>query len=256
MWEHVTFKENGRTVFKAHYWPFVAVSVLLLLLTSGTITTQIKNNLDTVISICQATDQTSALNFLYHVQENVAYFTLFDISAGMFSLAIALLVAGPYEVGANRFFLEHTYGQTAPFSRVSVGFTRNYGNVVLTQFLSRLYVLLWTLLLIIPGIVRSYGYFAVPFILAENPDLDHNQVLKLSLEMTNGFKASIFYMHLSFLGWMILSALTFDLVGIFYAYPYLYAVNAEMYRFLREEALKNGVASPDELPGTMPMGFL
>ena len=65
--------------------------------------------------------------------------------------------------------LEHSAGKKAPFSRVGFGFQNNYGNVVLTQFMRALFTFLWSLLLIIPGIIRGIGYFAVPYILRRTP---------------------------------------------------------------------------------------
>ena len=76
-----------------------------------------------------------------------------------------------------------------------------------------------------------------------------------SLAMTQGHKWDIFVTHLSFLGWLILSAVTFQLVGAFYAFPYMDATNTEMYRWLRQEALRNRLATDAELPGTGPVFY-
>lgn len=125
--------------------------------------------------------------------------------------------------------------------------------MVLTQFLRRLFNALWFLLLIVPGIIRSLGYFAVPFILAENPHLHYRRVIRLSLDMTQGYKWDIFVTFLSFLGWYLLDVCTLGILGIFYVNPYCYATQAEMYRFLRTRALENGIATLEELPGVQPL---
>ncbi len=70
--------------------------------------------------------------------------------------------------------------------------------------------------------------------------------------MTRGYKWEIFVFYLSYLGWFLLSALTLTLAGIFYVYPYRYAAQAEIYRFLRQRALTEGLATPEELPGIHP----
>ena len=138
---------------------------------------------------------------------------------------------------------------TGDMGRIGMGFSVNYGNVVLTQFLRNLYIFLWSLLFVIPGIVRAYGYFAVPYILAENPNMDHKRALELSRQMTMGFKGELFVTDLSFLGWHLLNALTVGILGIFYVTPYLNGTKAEIYRFLRANAIQQGITSPQELPG-------
>lgn len=122
----------------------------------------------------------------------------------------------------------------------------------LTGLFKWLFTLLWSLLFLIPGIIRSFGYFAVPYILAENPNLDHSRALQLSLQMTKGYKWDIFVLELSFLGWFLLSGISFNIAGIFYVNPYYQATLAEAYRFLRENAMANGYTNRSELPGTQP----
>lgn len=230
MWDRITFKATGKANFKANYWPFVAVSVLYALLFGNLLTLNFNNS-------------------SRELSDLISLLAPFAITGFALSFAISLLVANPYEVGASRFYLENTTFHTAPFSRVSVGFSANFGNVVLTQFLRGLYTFLWSLLFIIPGIVRGYGYFAVPYILAENPHIHHKRALELSRAMTMGYKGEIFVTDLSFLGWQILNGLTLGILGVFYVNPYIYATKAEIYRFLRAKAMEQGITSPAELPG-------
>ena len=164
-------------------------------------------------------------------------------------IALHLLVANPFEVGANRFFLEATTFHKGDVGRIGMGFSVNYGNVVLTQFLKNLFICLWSLLFLVPGIVRAFGYYVVPYILAENPNIDHDRALKLSREMTMGYKGEIFITELSFIGWELLNCLTLGILGIFYVNPYRYGAQAEAYRFLRAKAMEKGITNPMELPG-------
>lgn len=230
MWDRITFKATGKANFKANYWPFVAVSVLYALLFGNLLTLNFNNS-------------------SRELSDLISLLAPFAITGVALSFAVSLLVANPYEVGASRFYLENTTFHAAPFSRVSVGFSANFGNVVLTQFLRGLYTFLWSLLFIIPGIVRAYGYFAVPYILAENPHIHHKRALELSRAMTMGFKSELFITDLSFLGWQILNGLTLGILGVFYVNPYIYATRAEIYRFLRAKAMEQGITSPAELPG-------
>lgn len=262
MFDSFTFKANARTTFRRNYWPFVLVLLIPALAAYTDFYPKIYN---LYVQVSQygsystiVTDPAFLVTeepiFLVSEPKGLLFTLLTAFTfAGAFRLLLNLLVLNPYEVGTCRFLLENQ-SAPVPFSRVGFGFTRNYGNVVLVQFLRSLYTVLWSLLFIIPGIVRSYGYFAVPFIMAENPDMDQKDVFRLSLEMTRGFKMDIFVTHLSFIGWFLLSILTLGILDIFYVSPYFYATNAEMYRYIRANALEQGIATPDQLPGIYPEG--
>lgn len=248
MWDRVTFKATGKANFKANYWPFVGVSLLL-----GLVTGAFSVDTPEITYRIQDIDIQSVQDFAYEVYYTVEPFLAmlapFAILSGIGGIALTLLVANPLEVGASRFFLESTTFHKGDIGRLGLGFSVNYGNVVLTQFLRMLFIFLWSLLFLIPGLVRSLGYFAVPYILAENPNMDHDRVLKLSREMTMGFKGDIFITELSFIGWYILNCLTLGILGIFYVNPYIYGTRAEMYRFLRANAIQQGITNNLELPG-------
>lgn len=251
MWDRPLFKKSGKDAFLSNYWPCVGVSVLFLLLVGIDLPSTLHERVQELISLCHTLQLDVLASFLSPLEQITSFLAPISLGSAV-TFLLALLVANPYEVGLRRFFLENTPAQPASFDRVGFGFQANYGNVVLTQFLRNLFTLLWTLLLIVPGIIRSLGYFAVPFLLAENPDLPWKRTIQLSLEMTKGYKWEIFVFYLSYLGWYLLSALTLGLAGIFYATPYCYAAQAEIYRFLRQRALTEGLATPEELPGIQP----
>lgn len=246
MWDRVTFKATGKANFKANYWPFVGVSLLLSLLT-GAFSTDIDT---TEISYhVQNFNLESAQQIIYTIEPFMAMMAPYVALSGVAGIALGLLVTNPFEVGASRYFLESTTFHKGDIGRMGMGFSVNFGNVVLTQFLRNLYIFLWSLLFVIPGIVRSYGYFAVPYILAENPNMDHNRALELSRQMTMGYKGEIFVTDLSFLGWHLLSVMTVGILGIFYVNPYVNGTKAEIYRFLRANAIQQGITNHQELPG-------
>ena len=109
-----------------------------------------------------------------------------------------------------------------------------YGKTVWTLFLMKLYTFLWSLLLIIPGIVKSYEYRMVPYLLADCQDLSTEDAFRISREMMDGEKMNAFILDLSFIGWKILSSITCGLVGLFYANPYEYATDAELFLVLKQ----------------------
>lgn len=159
-------------------------------------------------------------------------------SSGAVSLAVILLDVFLFQmllVGACRFYVENR-DYKAPVSKLLFGFQSGfYGNSVLVMFMKNLFVALWTLLFVIPGIVMSYAYRMVPYILAEQPDIDYREALRISKEMMYGQKWEAFFLDLSFIGWLILGAVTCGIAGIFYVKPYVDATNVELYVTLRED---------------------
>ena len=95
-------------------------------------------------------------------------------------------------------------------------------------------VFLWSLLLVIPGIVASYSYAMVPYLMAENPDLSPREATEHSRAMMNGNRMRLFFLHFSFIGWSILSLLTFG-IGELWLRPYKQAAEAAFYRDLCAE---------------------
>lgn len=95
-------------------------------------------------------------------------------------------------------------------------------------------VILWTLLLIIPGLVKSYAYMLTPYILKDNPEVSAKEASSLSDEMMKGHKFDLFYLHLSFIGWMILSVITCG-IGFLWLMPYMLTAMAGFYEDVKTE---------------------
>ena len=131
----------------------------------------------------------------------------------------------------------------------STGFRRDYGRSVGGMLWMRLFIFLWSLLLLIPGIVKAFAYFATPYLLAEFPHVSATEALKISMRMTDGYKGEIFVLRLTFIGWYLLNVFTFGLLGIFYVNPYYYTTMAGMYQELKMNALYNGSVRYEELMG-------
>ena len=162
---------------------------------------------------------------------------------------IQIFIGNPIQVGGRRFFMEsRAKQQSAGIGRVFWVFrSGKYGNVIKIMFLKDIKTILWGLLLVIPGIVKSYEYRMVPMILSENPDMDSRDVFALSREMMQGNKWAAFVLDLSFLGWLILaviagSALVFfapsflGFIGVvpsLFLLPYINATEAELYGYFR-----------------------
>ena len=106
-----------------------------------------------------------------------------------------------------------------------------FGQGFAQQFLRGLYVFLWSLLFVIPGIVKSYAYAMTPFIMAENPELTANEAIAASQQLMDGHKGELFTLDLTFIGWGILAALTMN-IGNLALNPYKCAAYAAFYKDL------------------------
>ncbi|MCQ2507662.1 MAG: DUF975 family protein [Dorea sp.] len=147
----------------------------------------------------------------------------------VFWMIFNIIITNVLNVGGARFFVMNSF-QPQKIGEILWGFReRRFKNLVITMFLRELYTVLWTLLFIIPGIIKSYEYRMIPYILAENPDMDRREVFARSKEMMMGQKMNAFVLDLSFFGWYILNALTLGCSGFFYSNPYKLATDAELF---------------------------
>ena len=151
------------------------------------------------------------------------------------SILLTIFLLQPLEVGCRKFFINARQGNYN-LGDMGAAFSHSYLNVVKIMFLRNLYVFLWSLLLIIPGIIKSYEYRMIPYILAENPDISSEEAFALTKRMMTGSKMDSFWFDLSFILWFMLDALTCGLLGLFYVNPYYYNASAELYALLRTKA--------------------
>ena len=144
---------------------------------------------------------------------------------------VKALALNVFEVGCKKFFVKDL-SEKASVKEVLTGFTENYLNRVKIMFFKDLYIFLWSLLLLIPGIIKKYEYRMVPYITALNPDMPSNDVFSLSKKMMSGNKWKAFVLDLSFIGWKFLNLFTCGILGIVYVNPYQYHTNAALFETL------------------------
>jgi len=155
-------------------------------------------------------------------------------------LVAKVFVGNLLKMGGYRFFILNQTAQPGIGTLLDGFRSGHYVNIVLTMFLRDLFTALWSLLLVVPGIVKHYEYLMVPYIIAENPAMDYKEAFQISKQMMDGEKMEAFIMDLSFLGWYLLSAVTCGLLAIFYVNPYVQASFAEMYTFNKQKAYQDG----------------
>jgi len=159
---------------------------------------------------------------------------------------LKIFIGNPLIVGGQKYFVQSSSNDTN-MSYLGHSFkSAHFWNVVKTMLIRDIFLFLWFLLLIVPGIIKSYAYRMVPYILADNPEMDFRDAIKLSEEMTYGHKFDIFVLDLSFIGWYLLGALACGF-GIFFVYPYYYQTQAELYLVLRDNIIEEGLIEPYEL---------
>ena len=154
--------------------------------------------------------------------------------ASAVGIAVDVLLINPVEFGCRNFF-KRNLDEPAKLSSLTFAFDKNYKNAVKTAFFKDLFIWLWSLLFVIPGIIKAYEYRLVPYIFAENPDMKYSDILAESSKLMKGNKWKTFVLDLSFIGWELLSLCTCGLLSVFYVDPYKLQTDAALY-----EALKYG----------------
>lgn len=149
------------------------------------------------------------------------------IKSGLLSLA-AFLIGGVLQLGYARFLLKQHDGKELDFNDLFSQFDR-FGTGFAQDFLRTLYTFLWSLLLIVPGIIAALSYAMTPFILEEHPELTASEAIARSKALMDGHKMDLFILNLTFLGWDILCALTAN-IGNLFLNPYKNAAYAVFYR--------------------------
>lgn len=229
MWTRQELKDKAKGAFKRNYWKSVLVAFILSLITV------VETSSSTSGSDMNLTDLVNSVA----LQENVSTDVIWAFAGGfvaiwvIISILIDLFFKNPLMVGTARFFIANS-SQPATINEIWYSFSGGrYLKTVGVIILQKIIIGLFTILLIIPGIIKAYDYYMVPYILADNPDMSATEVLKKSKEMMRGHRWNAFVLNLSFLGWQILSKITCGIVGLFYVDPYVEATDAELYLALK-----------------------
>ncbi len=166
------------------------------------------------------------------------------LSAVSFTIIGSLLLAGAIEFGYCAYLITVTRNKDSDFGKLLSGFNR-FGDVCITGILKWLFTGLWSLLFVIPGIVKSYSYAMTMYIMQDHPELSGNDAITKSRQMMDGHKFDLFILDLSFIGWYLLGALTFGILIIFYVEPYRQVTRTNFYEQLRMDY--EGLTAPQEV---------
>lgn len=233
MWDRSTVKAKGKESFKLYYWQCVAVTFILSVITafsSG------GSGASRFSSHSQSTEQFTSQGTNYNVPPQLIIIIASMIGiVAIIAMVIKILVKNPMIVGGSSFFTKVGKREGAEFGALTDAFRGNYKNVVIAMFLRDLFIVLWSLLLVIPGIIKGLEYRMVPYLLAEDPNLSWKDAFAKSKEMMMGNKWAAFVLDLSFIGWYLLGIITCGLAFLFWTSPYKHATDAELYLTLKNQ---------------------
>ncbi len=215
MYDRIALKEKGKKSFRSNYGQSVVVALLSF-----------------------------AVPLFFSLLIGALAPTLIgNILAVLFTL-LYFCICYLLRVGATRFFVRNIQ-ERARVRELLEPFRNGCSlSTIIAMFATQLLIMLWSLLLIVPGVIRSYDYYLVPFLLAERPDMKGREARSLSREWMRGYKRRLFVMDLSFAGWILLEIATLGIAGIFYVTPYINSAHAEFYVFLRDQT-RSSVAHGD-----------
>lgn len=176
----------------------------------------------------------SSYDFVIKALQKSGILVYFVLILGSITATLSLaqfILGGVVRQGYCKFLLkQHDRREQPQINDLFSEFDR-FGDGFCLNLLQDLYIFLWSLLFVIPGIVASYRYAMAPFIMAENPGMTASEAIRVSKIMMDGHKGELFWLHLTFFGWMLLSALTLG-IGNLFLNPYLNAAHASFYRYV------------------------
>lgn len=268
MWSRVELKEQAKAALHRNYWKIVLVSTLLLLLgcgaggysfhaSSGTEPSEgqwvpereqrMEQGMKMAGRVLRmdsfwGTEKSFFEDFLIGIIVVVIFLIIFLVVFAVV-LCVDIFLVNPLSVGGNRFMVKSVL-DVAQVKELAYAFDHSYKNVVKVLFFRDLYVFLWALLFIIPGIVKMYQYYMVPYIMTEYPDMEYKTALKMSRDMMEGNKWKTFVLGLSFILWHFLGAVTFGIVEVLYVQPYRQLTDAALYCKLRNIPVVNPMERP------------
>lgn len=226
MWTRAELKEKAKLNVKVFYWKSVLVALILMLITGsnggGSGRGDYNNSSSTSRNFFNGGLTAKWIALILGLAVVVILVIV------IVSLAFKIFLLNPIVVGCRKYFLDASMGN-ADLNNLTYSFKSNYMNIVKAIFLRDLFIFLWTLLLIIPGIIKAYQYRMIPYILSENPHLSFKEAKERSFDIMDGEKWNTFVLDLSFILWHILSLCTIGIIGFFWVNPYVAYTDAQLY---------------------------
>lgn len=268
MWTRKSVKQKGKKAFLGNYWKCVLVAIILsIAIGAGSYGagsgSSLSSTFTNIISHTENDDRNVDRTVEYTDDDGTSHKVTFDVDLAdpvsvdqedvniligflvvgaviyvvimAFALAFKYFLMIPFDYGCRKFFRKNL-DEPAKLSNIVYVFDSHYKNIVKTAFLTDLFIWLWSLLFIVPGIIKSYSYRLVPYIMSENPDMNFRDAQAESARLMKGNKWKSFVLDLSFIGWDILTLMTWGFLEIFFVGPYKASTDAALY-----ESIKYGI---------------
>jgi len=176
--------------------------------------------------------KTKAVSLLNDKWHQCAFISLiYFLLTNSFPL-VSFIISGPLCLGIAIIFLKLSREEDYSIGNLFKGFD-NFFTSLIAYILVFVFIVLWALLLIIPGMVAAFSYSLTFFIIADNPDISAHEAILKSKELMRGHKGELFSLFISFFGWIILSIVTFG-VAFLWVFPYLNVSFALFYKKLKD----------------------
>jgi len=262
MWTRKQLKENAKNVLSKYYWTAFAVSFVIGLVAGsggGASFSSFSRITDTIAEEINSSGA-SPEDIAETILDNPEILTIlvvtlgvmFFISAIVWAIGTALniFLFNPLRAGKYAYYIRQRE-DCGKFGNLTLAFKKGkYKGTIKTLFLKDLYLWLWSLLFIIPGIIKSYSYFMVPYIVADQPELESSRVFEISKQTMKGNKWKLFVLQLSFILWELACVCTCG-IGFLFLAPYKEATYAELYACLKTKAMRDGIITEGELPRSL-----
>lgn len=220
--DRIRIKENAKTHYDLNKWNNVLVAFI-----SSIIMGAVSGMTSGISNFSSDSDDSAGLAITIYIV----------------NIVVSIFVTNVVAMGTATWYQKAIHRDNLDMGAMFDPFHVNYMDNVLAMFLKNLYIGLWSLLFIIPGIVKGYAYSMTEFIKAENPNIPASKAIDMSNRMTQGRKGDLFMLDLSFFGWFILSSFTCGILMIVYVGPYYYAAKAFAYEEIKAEAIASGKVS-------------
>jgi uncharacterized membrane protein len=167
-------------------------------------------------------------------------YSLIVCASGFFAGIGPLIVGGPLSLGLAGYFMRKVRGEQAVVANIFDGFNESFGKALLLNLFLAIFVLLWSLLLLVPGIIKSFSYSMAYYILRDNPEMHALDAITASRKMMAGHKERLFCLCFSFIGWALLCVLSFG-IGFLWLQPYMRQAFANFYEDLKGQTVSGEV---------------
>ena len=213
---------------KGKYWKaFLIILVLGALVSAGTGLVAYAQSMMGIVKAADPSQMDSTMELGALVIATAA------LGTSLAGLVVSIFVGNAATVGQSRYFIKNSESDPS-FADAFSGFKVKYGRNIGTLLAKDIKLALWSMLFAIPGIIKSYEYAIIPYILADDAEISSKDAFKKAKKMMKGNKWRLFKLNFSFIGWEILCVLTLGL-GTFFLLPYINAANAEFYIELKNK---------------------